>query len=80
MITARRCPQTVVVWMATLCFAQEALPMMKFASDEVAAAAQGPVAAEAMAALTAGMLFTKFTTATAVLAKVTRAGNMLLPL
>ena len=50
MSTVRRYPQAVVVWMATLCFAQEALPMMKFASDEVAAAAKGPVAAEAMAA------------------------------
>jgi len=36
--------------LTTLCFAQEALPMMKFASDEVAAAAKGAVAAEAIAA------------------------------
>jgi ketosteroid isomerase-like protein len=50
MIIARRYSQTAVVWITTLCFAQEALPMMKFASDEVAAAAKGPVAAEAMAA------------------------------
>ena len=50
MNATRRYPQAVAVWMATLCFAQEALPMMKFASDEVAAAAKGPVAAEAMAA------------------------------
>jgi hypothetical protein len=36
--------------MATRCFAQEALPIMKFASDQIAAAAKGSVAAEAMAA------------------------------
>lgn len=50
MSIVRQYPQAVVVWMVTLCFAQEAVPMMKFASDEVAAAAKGPVAAEALAA------------------------------
>jgi ketosteroid isomerase-like protein len=48
--TIRHYPASAVVWLATLCFAQEALPMMKFASEEVAAVAKGPVAAEALAA------------------------------
>jgi ketosteroid isomerase-like protein len=50
MSTVRRYSQAVVIGMASLLFAQASMAATKFASDEVASAAKGPVVAEVLAA------------------------------
>ena len=50
MVPVRRYSQAVSIGMASLLFTQAAMATTKFASDEVASAAKGPVAAEVLAA------------------------------
>lgn len=50
MATVRRYSRAVMIAMASLLFAHEAIATTKFASDEVASDAKRPVAAEALAA------------------------------